>query len=227
MASPPAPPRAPLKSEAFVAPFFCICSLKASASSSTLLATRKSAPPSATNGFAKFAAFSMSPSHSRTMSAVSASSFLATNFCSRSLAIFLALVSSACTVPMWAWSFFSCSSWPAWPLTSRWRSARKCRASSILACAARSKAASFSQISVAVSAERVSRSSVARGAAACVVFSTSASTAASFSDASCMSVVRFRPSVSRRNWLSFCPAALMRSVSFWNSSVVGFEVASP
>mmetsp|Transcript_75149 Transcript_75149/g.207285 ORF Transcript_75149/g.207285 Transcript_75149/m.207285 type:complete len:417 (+) Transcript_75149:1096-2346(+) len=212
-----------LKIDSLVTPGFCSCSLKASMSKSTLLATRKPAPLSTSSGAAVFDAFSISASTSPIMSLASASSFLATNFCSRSLAAFLDLANSTWMPDSLLCSFLSCSSCPEWPFTSFCLSARKARASSILACAARSRAASFSHISVAVSAERVSRSSVASGTAASAVFSTSASTARSFSLASSISAVRLRFSVSLLNWLSFWPAVLMRSVSFWNSSMVGLE----
>mmetsp|Transcript_18440 Transcript_18440/g.55597 ORF Transcript_18440/g.55597 Transcript_18440/m.55597 type:complete len:415 (+) Transcript_18440:2191-3435(+) len=220
------PPVICLKRDSLVTPGFCSCSLRASTSSSTLLATRKPEPPSTSRGAAVSVAFSISASTSPSMSLASASSFFATNFCSRSLAAFLDFVSSTWMPPSFDWSFLSCSSCVRWPFTSFCLSERKVRASSILTCASRSSAASFSQISVAASAESVSRSSVARGTAASVVFSTSASTAAIFSVASCMSVVRRRLSVSLRNWLSFWWAAFTRSVSFWNSSIVGLESSS-
>mmetsp|Transcript_30869 Transcript_30869/g.70171 ORF Transcript_30869/g.70171 Transcript_30869/m.70171 type:complete len:217 (+) Transcript_30869:2157-2807(+) len=83
-----------LKRDCFVAPFFCICSLQASTRSNALFATRKVAPPSATRAPAVSVALSISPSTSPTISPASASNFLATNFCSRSLAAFFDLVSS-------------------------------------------------------------------------------------------------------------------------------------
>mmetsp|Transcript_35079 Transcript_35079/g.100745 ORF Transcript_35079/g.100745 Transcript_35079/m.100745 type:complete len:320 (-) Transcript_35079:2761-3720(-) len=198
-----APPVSCLKRDSLVTPGFCTCSLKASTRSSTLLATRKPWPPSETSGDEVSVAFSISASTSPSMSPASARSFFATNFCSRSLAAFLDLVSSTWMALSLLWSFLSCSSWLGWPFTSFCLSVRKARASSIFACAARSSAASFSQISVAASAERASRSSVARGAAASVVFSTSASTLVSFSVASCINDVRRRLSVSLRNCWSF------------------------
>mmetsp|Transcript_132175 Transcript_132175/g.410765 ORF Transcript_132175/g.410765 Transcript_132175/m.410765 type:complete len:234 (+) Transcript_132175:2926-3627(+) len=161
------------------------------------------------------------------MSPASASSFLATNFCSRSLAAFLDFASSTWMALSLLWSFLSCSSCAGWPFTSFCLSARKDRASSMWPCAARSSPASFSQISVAASAESASRSSVAKGAAASIVFCTCASTSEIFSPASCISAARRRVSVSLRNWLSFWWDAFTRSVSFWSSSIVGFESSSP
>mmetsp|Transcript_117087 Transcript_117087/g.331735 ORF Transcript_117087/g.331735 Transcript_117087/m.331735 type:complete len:394 (+) Transcript_117087:365-1546(+) len=66
----------------------------------------------------------------------------------------------------------------------------------------------------------------AKGSDSFSSFWMSSSSLSTFSAASCICAVFLRPSVSLRNCPSFAAAELMRSVSFANSSTVGFDTAS-
>mmetsp|Transcript_77378 Transcript_77378/g.199169 ORF Transcript_77378/g.199169 Transcript_77378/m.199169 type:complete len:270 (+) Transcript_77378:295-1104(+) len=215
-----------LKRASTEVPSFCMPFRRAAPTVSAFSWASKGLPFSASSGAAISVARCASASTSPSRSSASASSFLATSFCSCSPAACLDFDILASSAPSCFWCFSTCCFWVALPWTSFTSTASKDRNASSLVLVDFSRSCSFSQTSLAFSAEISSSSSAASALDMVAVSSAALSISASRSTASCMRVACLRTSVSLRNALSFCAPRLIRSVSLPNSTRAGLPTTS-
>mmetsp|Transcript_90376 Transcript_90376/g.238384 ORF Transcript_90376/g.238384 Transcript_90376/m.238384 type:complete len:421 (-) Transcript_90376:2039-3301(-) len=221
-----APPENSLYRASCVSSLAFMWSRRAEANVITLTPTKNLRPPSSVSGAHVLSeVFSASSSMLR-VSAASASTFFALYFCSCALATFLCLAISVCISFSLACSSFKVSTCPGLPAASFARAVRNVAASPTKEALSFICSTSFSHAASSWPSTSLP-SSPTKGAVASANFLTLTSAAATFSPASCMRAVFLRPSVSFLKMLSLAEAALMRSVSWANSSAAGFEAASP
>mmetsp|Transcript_54009 Transcript_54009/g.158929 ORF Transcript_54009/g.158929 Transcript_54009/m.158929 type:complete len:277 (-) Transcript_54009:2992-3822(-) len=219
------PALACLKTSSWPSFFSTMCSRRISTSRCMLETTRNSSEPSSTMGAQASVAFFRSSSMAAMASAASSRIFLATYFCSWVTATFLCFDISSTASFMRFWSASSCSLKAAAPWFSFCLAARKARASSSLVWVAWETSISFLQAASASSAASWSETSARKGCTASAILFSSASAASSFSPASCIWAVFFRPAVSFRNCVSLAVKEPMLWVSVANSSAAGLLAA--